>query len=315
MKYLFFDVECANCFNGVGKICEFGYVLTDEKFNIIRADDIPMSPGRGDRNRFNLTGRKKEKDLELAYDHSYYFSLPEFPKFYNQIKMLMEDEDTICFAYSMDNDIRHIANTCKRYHLDPLNYTCYDIQKLAAWYLEEGGQISLHKACKSIVGPSSTVRLIEHLSRDDAKMEMMIFEAVCVLTNKSSNDLLTLPEFTKVNSIEFLENIAAQKLRKRLRTKGHLLYSSLSVPKEELDNLTYVGKRYNFSSVLKASYDELIIAIDFVKQHGGVLCNDLNKTDFFVAFDDANRDEIVGNFKRPFAGKAITYNELINGEN
>ena len=32
MKYLFFDIECANCFDGKGKICEFGYIQTDENF-------------------------------------------------------------------------------------------------------------------------------------------------------------------------------------------------------------------------------------------------------------------------------------------
>ena len=31
MKYVFFDIECANCFQGNGKICSFGYVITDEK--------------------------------------------------------------------------------------------------------------------------------------------------------------------------------------------------------------------------------------------------------------------------------------------
>ena len=36
MNYLFFDVECANSFDGVGKICEFGYVFTDENLNIIK---------------------------------------------------------------------------------------------------------------------------------------------------------------------------------------------------------------------------------------------------------------------------------------
>ena len=35
MKYLFFDIECANRLN---KICEFGYVLTDENFNILKKD-------------------------------------------------------------------------------------------------------------------------------------------------------------------------------------------------------------------------------------------------------------------------------------
>ena len=54
MKYLFFDIECSNCFNGVGKMCEFGYVLVDENLQVITADDIPMSPGKGRGNRFYL---------------------------------------------------------------------------------------------------------------------------------------------------------------------------------------------------------------------------------------------------------------------
>ena len=62
MKYLFFDIECSNCFQGVGKMCEFGYVLTDENLVVMKTGDIPMSPGKGRGNRFNLTGRKHEKD-------------------------------------------------------------------------------------------------------------------------------------------------------------------------------------------------------------------------------------------------------------
>lgn len=315
MKYLFFDVECANCFEGIGKICEFGYVLTDEKFNVIRADDIPMSPGRGGRNRFYLKGRKNERDLELAYDHSYYLSLPEFPKFYEQIKALMEDKDTICFAYSMNNDIKHIANTCKRYCLEPLDYICYDIQKLAIKYLRQKNQISLHKACMRIVGPTLTIKLQEHLSRDDAKMEMMIFDAVCELMGKTSTEVLNELEFAKVNSVEFLEKISTHENRKRLNSKGHELCLSLSVSREELDNSNYVGKRYNFSGALKAHYNELLIAIDYVKQHNGVLCNNLSKTDFFVVYNQANKEEILNVFKRPFDGKIIIYDELINGGN
>ena len=35
MKYLFFDIECANCFGGKAKIYSFGYLVTDEQFNKI----------------------------------------------------------------------------------------------------------------------------------------------------------------------------------------------------------------------------------------------------------------------------------------
>lgn len=63
MKYLFFDIECSNCFNKIGKICEFGYVLCDENLSILKKGDIPMSPGKGAGNRFHLKGRKKISNL------------------------------------------------------------------------------------------------------------------------------------------------------------------------------------------------------------------------------------------------------------
>ena len=43
-SYLFFDIECANCFNGEGKMCSFGYVLTDADFNILDSQDLVMNP-------------------------------------------------------------------------------------------------------------------------------------------------------------------------------------------------------------------------------------------------------------------------------
>ena len=84
MKYLFFDIECSNCFNGKGKVCEFGYVITDENFKIISAQDIPMSPGKGRGNRFHLRDRMAVEDVKLAYDEAYYYEQPELPAFYER---------------------------------------------------------------------------------------------------------------------------------------------------------------------------------------------------------------------------------------
>lgn len=44
MKYLFFDIECANCFGGTGKICEFSYILSDEHFNEIELNQFIINP-------------------------------------------------------------------------------------------------------------------------------------------------------------------------------------------------------------------------------------------------------------------------------
>lgn len=76
-----------------------------------------MSPGKGAGNRFHLKGRKKQKDLELAYEYDYYFEQPEFSYYYNKIKQLMEGKDTICFAFDMHNDISYINSACERLQL------------------------------------------------------------------------------------------------------------------------------------------------------------------------------------------------------
>lgn len=42
--FLFFDIECANCFNGIGKMCSLGYVIINENFEILDEDDVVMNP-------------------------------------------------------------------------------------------------------------------------------------------------------------------------------------------------------------------------------------------------------------------------------
>ena len=44
MKYLFFDMEYASSKGGVNKVCEFGYVVTDEKYIIIDRDNLIINP-------------------------------------------------------------------------------------------------------------------------------------------------------------------------------------------------------------------------------------------------------------------------------
>lgn len=311
MRYLFFDIECSNCFNSVGKMCEFGYVLTDENLLVISKGDIPMSPGKGRGSRFHLRGRKDERDIELAYNYEYYLSQPEFPFFYKQIKRLVEAPDTICFAYSMDNDIPHLYHACTRYGFEPFNYECYDVQKLAAAYLEKKGQISLKNAYLSIVGPNTIVQLQEHLSRDDAMMEKLIFEAICDLTNTKARDLLEQSQYARTNSIEYMKRIKERGKRKRLKTAGHDLYNSLAIPNEELDKTEYIGRRYNISGELKAKLDKLKIIIDLIQQKSGILCNKISKSDFFIVYDEKNKEEILKGLKHPFEGQLLTYEEFL----
>ena len=66
MKYLFFDIECCDG----AHICEFGYVLTNDKFEILDRDFFLINPEK----EFNLTGRKDQRDLQLHFSEEEYGS-------------------------------------------------------------------------------------------------------------------------------------------------------------------------------------------------------------------------------------------------
>lgn len=311
IKFLFFDIECSNCFNGVGKMCEFGYVLTDSNFNVIKARDIPMSPGKRKSSRFHLKGRKHEKDLILAYDLEFYNGMPEFPAFYKTIKALVEEENTICFAYSMSNDISHLYYACKRYNLEPLNYICYDVQKLAGSYLETKERISLTNACKRIVGPNGDIKLQTHLSRDDAEEERLVLEAICTLSNKDALSLLEESSFAKANSIEHIKKKDKRYIRRRVKSEGHNIYRSMLAPKEDLVDISNLGRRYNVSGDLKADLPKLENTIKLIRKSGGIFSDSLTNTDYFIVLDQENKEDVLKKLKFPLEAKMLTYEEFV----
>ena len=77
MKYLFFDLEYASQKGGTSKICEFGYVVTDENFNILEKDNLIINPNiyryEWDYRvlRKILTRRMKEYEESLTFDKYY----------------------------------------------------------------------------------------------------------------------------------------------------------------------------------------------------------------------------------------------------
>ena len=89
MKYVFFDIECACVFKNTAKICAFGYVVTDEKFNVLEKEDILIDP----RGKFHLTDRKGGEGLVLPYEYEDFKKHPAFPAEYARIKALLEDKE------------------------------------------------------------------------------------------------------------------------------------------------------------------------------------------------------------------------------
>ena len=169
MKYLFFDIECAD--GGKATICSFGYVIADMDFNILDHDDIIMNP----EGRFYLTGRAGRPDVNLAYPIEYFKRSPNFKAFHSRIKSLVENDEYYVIGHSIGDDVRYLNKACARYKLEPFKFKFFDTQKMYREITGEKKQISLENALASL---GVDEFFVSHRSDEDARATMMLLKAL-----------------------------------------------------------------------------------------------------------------------------------------
>lgn len=324
MKYLFFDIECSNCYGGDGKICEFGYALTDENFNLISKDDIPMSPGKGRYNRFDKTIYNRRPGYQWAYDFDYYLSCNEYPYFHNKIKAILEDKDTMVFGFSVSNDIRYLGTTIRRYKLNQISYKAFDVQVMMKYYSEKHQEfIGLEDAFVKLCGKYEMMKLQPHLSRDDAFMTMKVVEEMCKKLNIKINELIDLCPDCCIDVLPYLNNYFILKDNKKNTSKlnrnniqceearelrNECLKSCLPL----LENEKYIGKIITISRKIKESIEDTKKVIKKITQNGFVAYNQVDGSDFLVAIDETDIRRLKSIFKHPYNGKFITLTDFLN---
>ena len=182
MKYLFFDIECANCYNNCAKIFSLGYVVTDENFRILREkEDVLINP----RDRFDWYVAKKM----MAYPRSIFADKPPFPDFYEFFREMFEDPDTIVIGYAVTNDVHFLQDDCKRYGLAPYTYRFYDVQQIYARQPINNTAKNLEDSLLSWCGiePENL-----HRSDEDAYNTMLILKAIAEYHGKNLPELLEM---------------------------------------------------------------------------------------------------------------------------
>lgn len=168
MKYLFFDIECANCYQNSAKIFSLGYCVTDEKFNVLHEkEDVLINP----RDRFDWYVAKKM----MAYPKSIFESKPPFPDFYDFFKGLFEDPETVVIGYAVTNDVHFLQDDCKRYNLTPFTYRFYDVQQIYARQPENNEAKNLEDSLLAWCGVEAENL---HRSDEDAYNTMRILKAI-----------------------------------------------------------------------------------------------------------------------------------------
>lgn len=167
MRFLFFDTECANCHQGVGKICEFGYVLTDDKFRVLKSDNLLINP----QSNFNVYGFK-QAGIVFAHPYREYYKHPTLDKRYDEIKRLMTDKRTIAVGYSTDCDANYLLGDLRRNKLETFNFRFLDVAKL---YRDlTGKETSLDVMYED--AEKLDIELIHHEARSDSYMTMAVLK-------------------------------------------------------------------------------------------------------------------------------------------
>ena len=181
MRILAFDIECAMVSKTAAHILSFGYVLTDERFNLIEKDDILINPCTKIR-----VQAKSGEGIVLPYTDKMLRKMPKFPAVYDKIKALLEEPDTIVIGHSTMNDVRYLNLDCAKYNLPPLAFRFWDTQVLAA---EEAGDFNALRGLNGLATELGAT-FQAHCSMEDAEMTLFVFQKMCEKAQKSPQELL-----------------------------------------------------------------------------------------------------------------------------
>ncbi|MCL2822003.1 MAG: 3'-5' exonuclease [Firmicutes bacterium] len=179
MRYLFFDIECCDGHH----ICSFGFVTTDEKFNLLKKQDIvinPQKPFVGGCRGFYL-----EKDF--AYTKGQFLAAKSFKDQAKTIFDLFNQKDQIIVAHAAENDIKFLIRACLRYNLKLPDFDFFDTQTLFSYIFDmPTKKFSLVKILQAL---NIEATFFQHKSDEDAHMVAQILDGLVKKTGKSAKEL------------------------------------------------------------------------------------------------------------------------------
>ncbi len=307
MEYIFFDIECANCFGGRGKICSFGYIITDEKFNIKQKSDILINP----HSKFHLYGSGNRPGIVLGYEEDEFFSSPDFKYYYPTIRDLLTRENTMVFGFAVMSDAGFLKSECERFHRDMFDYNFIDIQRIYTDYKGLDNTPGLIK-CASEYGVTETQDV--HKSDDDSYFTMRVLKGLCEETGLTPKELVERYPHSKCwclygeldsEYIHHKEREKANKLSKMEKLTGSLRSNWIHSSEEHANEFTMYHKRVFVSydantalsgkrvclSVLYEEYHfaEMMNIVSLLAKMGAKYTRNAFNADVFVKYEITSR--------------------------
>lgn len=288
MKYLFFDIECCDGHH----ICEFGYVLIDEQFNILERDCLTINPGY----KFKLTGREHESDIQLAFAEEVYYSSPKFDFYYEKIKALLTMKDCQIIGFSLSNDTGFLATAYELYGKEPIPFTYYDFQKLYQGYTKAKNRTSVEAFVKEL-----DIKGIQlHKSDDDA------YALIKALQIISEREKLTLPktlemlkqknksykaERAREHNLSLIEKINSGNSKAQREFLKNFIYR-LKLSEEKREDI-FFGKSVCISSHFQTNrFNEFLAIINRLYEFGATYTGKASVCDIFIKYKEGEEEDV-----------------------
>ena len=301
MKCLFFDLEFATSKNGICKICEFGYVVTNEKFNVINRGNFIIDPyiSRSEWDYWVVRKLLKRKIKE-------YESKPRFDEYYDEISDLFSNADYV-FGHTVLSDVEALNQEIQRYQLNPINFSFYDVKEIYKQY-------SNIKKSKSVTNILSDLHVGGEDNAHDAETDA--YNTMLILKNMINNleidleGLLELVPNVKDSTKDFVIKSIDEKLKFRSKKFNDLLKSASESNDTRkgsnrrlflqfIDSVKSIGKSNNtFQNQMVSisiNYEEhhfkqILNLIQLITNNGGKYITKASKSDLFIKYDLLQED-------------------------
>lgn len=287
MNLVFFDIECASVNKTTAKICAFGYVVCDEKFNIIKKEDILINP----RGKFHLTDRKGDKGLVLPYSYDEFKKYPPFTEIYPEIKSLLEDKNNIVLGHSTMNDIKYLNLETRRFRLPSFDFAFSDSQLIYMTYIND---FKRQFGLEYIAGELG-VEFTPHRAADDAYATMRVVEAMCKAKGCTYFELVKLLKMsdgkiknygvTPPTSKGARDYHAKIEKEKQERAAIRINYFNYVSRKKIVKSGKYYGKTFTFSRSIEDDFDTAKALVDKIYAHGGKYSSHVTQSDYYISED------------------------------
>lgn len=236
MKYLFIDLEYASCKNGRKKICEFGYVITNEQFDVLKRGNFIINP-----NILICDWDWYAVRKILTRDINVYEKSCTFDRYYKQILDLINSADYV-FGHSFSGDVVALNDECQRYGLECINFSFYDIKNIYKEYSGKNIDISVTYILQSLeIDGEENI----HDAEADAVNTMNCLKGIINNLNFTIDELLELVPNAIDSNVDFNINSSVIAKSKRLE-----LYKEIVLNNKDNLMKTFSRERRIFNDFL-----------------------------------------------------------------